>query len=185
MAVSADHGAMAVPEYRVERGEPGSRPSSDDLATLRAVFRDHQSREGDPLDVADILVAELEALPFIAYASPVAEIFSSPPADSFSVLFRNSFHPDRWHWDYGSQGSGVLFRFIEGFYPDPSPSGTGHGSPYYYDRHVPLIFLGNGINKGISEETARTVDVAPTLAFLAGIEVPDDLDGVSLFQLGS
>ncbi len=182
MALSADHGAMAVPEYRVERGEPGSRPTPADLASLRDVFRAHQSREGDPLDVADTLVAELEALPFVSDAFPVAEIFSNPPPDSFSVLFRNSFHPDRWHWGYGSQGSGVLFRFIEGFYPDPSPSGTGHGTSYFYDRHVPLILLGTGINKGISELTARTVDVAPTLAFLAGIAVPEDLDGVVLVQ---
>ena len=42
-----------------------------------------------------------------------------------------------------------------------------HGSPYEYDRHVPLIFLGAGVTPGMSDQRARTVDIAPTLAFLA------------------
>ena len=27
-------------------------------------------------------------------------------------------------------------------------TGTSHGSGYSYDTHVPIIFYGNGINKG-------------------------------------
>ncbi|MCK5652802.1 MAG: alkaline phosphatase family protein, partial [Gemmatimonadetes bacterium] len=182
MALTADHGALAVPEYLSERGEVGSRPTARDLPFLRGVFQAHRGREGDPLKVADTLVAELEALPFIADAFPVAEMNGSPSADSFSILFRNSFHPDRWHWGYQSQGSGVLFRFVEALYPDSIPRGTGHGSPYFYDRHVPLVFYGTAVDRGVSDEKARTVDIAPTLGHLVGIAMPADLDGVPLFQ---
>jgi hypothetical protein len=182
MAFTADHGTLAVPEYLAEQGEVGRRPTADDLSALRGVFQLHQGIDGDPLEVANALVAELEALPFVEDAFPVVEMSSGPPADSFSILFRNSYHPDRWHWGYRSQGSGVLFRFAEGLYPDPVPRGTGHGSPYYYDRHVPLIFFGSGVGRGVVGDPVRTVDVAPTLARLARIPGPDDLDGVPLIR---
>jgi predicted AlkP superfamily pyrophosphatase or phosphodiesterase len=182
MALSADHGALAIPEYLAEQGKPGSRLTSRDLSELRGILDSHQGREGDPLEVANALVAELEALPFVADAFPVAEMNSSPPADSFSVLFRNSYYPDRWHWGYGSQGSGVLFRFVEACYWDPTPRGTGHGSPYYYDRHVPLIFYGFGVDRGVSDTPVSAVDIAPTLAHLAGIAIPPEVDGVPVIQ---
>ena len=52
-----------------------------------------------------------------------------------------------------------------------------HLSPYQYDRSVPLIFMGDGIAPGRSDAPARTVDVAPTLASLAGVRAPVGLDG--------
>lgn len=60
------------------------------------------------------------------------------------------------------------------------PRGTGHGSPYLYDRRVPIILMGPGVKPGRSALRARTVDVAPTLAEWAGIAYPGDLDGRSL-----
>ena len=54
---------------------------------------------------------------------------------------------------------------------------TSHGSPYGYDRAVPLIFWGPGVERGRVPGPAATVDIAPTLAPLLGISVPDDLDG--------
>jgi hypothetical protein len=138
--------------------------------------------EGVPQAVADSLIGSLEALPFVEDALSVAELTTPPPPDSFAVLIRNSYHPDRWIGGFGSEGSGVLFRFQEAYYPDPSPHGTGHGSPYYYDRHVPLIFLGPGVSSGVSERPVKTVDVAPTLAELAGIPAPSDLDGAPIMK---
>ncbi len=52
-----------------------------------------------------------------------------------------------------------------------------HGSPYRYDRHVPLFFLGHGISAGTSDAAVRTVDLAPTLASVLGLEVPEDVAG--------
>ena len=58
-----------------------------------------------------------------------------------------------------------------------SSNAASHGTPYYYDRHVPLIFLGGTIGPGVSAVPVATVDVAPTLAWLTGTPAPDDLDG--------
>ena len=48
-------------------------------------------------------------------------------------------------------------------------SGTGHGTPYYYDQHVPVLFMGFGIQQGEYFEAATPADIAPTFAALAGV----------------
>ena len=55
-----------------------------------------------------------------------------------------------------------------------------HGTPYDYDTHVPLIFYGAGVRAGRHPGFVRTVDLAPTLAALAGIPVVGAIDGVPL-----
>ena len=48
-------------------------------------------------------------------------------------------------------------------------TGTSHGTPYGYDVRVPLFLFGKGIAAGEYLDTVSPTDVAPTLAFLAGI----------------
>jgi len=55
-------------------------------------------------------------------------------------------------------------------------TGTSHGSPWPYDREVPLAFLGPGFSPGAAG-AARTVDIAPTLARRIGVPAPADVDG--------
>ncbi len=50
-------------------------------------------------------------------------------------------------------------------------AGTNHGSPYEYDRHVPLVLLGSGIKAGRYDRPATPADIAPTLARIAGIRM--------------
>ncbi len=62
-------------------------------------------------------------------------------------------------------------------------TGTGHGSPYRYDTHVPLIFAGKGISRGKYENRVETVDIPVTIGSILGIKVPEDSDGKSLSEL--
>jgi predicted AlkP superfamily pyrophosphatase or phosphodiesterase len=55
-----------------------------------------------------------------------------------------------------------------------------HGAPYDYDTHVPLIFFGRWFAPGRYSEFTRTVDLAPTLAKIAGVKPADRIDGVVL-----
>ncbi|MGB2676599.1 MAG: alkaline phosphatase family protein [Candidatus Acidiferrum sp.] len=48
-------------------------------------------------------------------------------------------------------------------------SGTGHGTPYNYDQHVPLLLLGYGIQPGEYFRAVTPADIAPTFASLCGI----------------
>jgi predicted AlkP superfamily pyrophosphatase or phosphodiesterase len=55
-----------------------------------------------------------------------------------------------------------------------------HGSPYDYDSWVPIIFYGPWFASGRYPERVRTVDLAPTLAAIAGVKPAEKIDGVAL-----
>ena len=48
-------------------------------------------------------------------------------------------------------------------------TGTGHGTPYNYDQHVPILLLGFGIQPGEYFEAATPADIAPTFGALTGV----------------
>lgn len=52
-----------------------------------------------------------------------------------------------------------------------------HGTPNDYDAHVPLIFLGPWFRAGRHTEPVRVVDLAPTLAEVAGVKPSERVDG--------
>jgi len=71
--------------------------------------------------------------------------------------------------------------------PEPyylfEPTGTSHGTPYDYDTHVPLIFLGLGITAGTYSLAVGINDVAPTLAALLGVARPSGSHGRILNEM--
>ena len=52
-----------------------------------------------------------------------------------------------------------------------------HGQPTDLDAHVPLIFWGSGVHRGVYGTRVRTVDIAPTLARLLDVTPAEPLDG--------
>jgi hypothetical protein len=50
--------------------------------------------------------------------------------------------------------------------------GTDHTSPYNYDTHVPLALYGLPFQAGTYRTNVETIDLAPTLASLLGINAP-------------
>jgi predicted AlkP superfamily pyrophosphatase or phosphodiesterase len=51
----------------------------------------------------------------------------------------------------------------------PKQTGTGHGTPYYYDQRVPILLMGFGVRPGEYFEAATPADIAPTLGALTGV----------------
>ena len=64
-----------------------------------------------------------------------------------------------------------------------SLSGTTHGTPYDYDSHVPIIFMGAGIKPGKYLKAASPNDIAPTLANLLDVEIPSGSSGRILDEM--
>jgi predicted AlkP superfamily pyrophosphatase or phosphodiesterase len=90
-----------------------------------------------------------------------------------------SFYPPR---------SGDLFVLQKPYWlTDSSPNskkqsaGAGHGTPYYYDQRVPLLFMGFGIQPGEYFQAVTPADIAPTLGALAGVTLATH-DGQVLSQ---
>ena len=59
-----------------------------------------------------------------------------------------------------------------------SSSTSTHGTGHRYDTRVPVILFGAGIKKGEYLQPSAPIDLAPTLAFLSGITLPDAMGRV-------
>ncbi|MGH7570767.1 MAG: alkaline phosphatase family protein [Gemmatimonadota bacterium] len=178
VALSADHGVLPAPEALNAPGDGKARRMTvQELALLDSLAEPgHSGASATAPDAPESLVAFLEKLDFVADAWTRRELEEGQPADSFAVLARHSLYPGRAGAELGRRG--VVVRFVPELIEDEL--GTGHGSPYWYDRHVPMVFLGPGIPPGRDPARASTVDFAPTLARILGIPYPDDLDGAPL-----
>jgi predicted AlkP superfamily pyrophosphatase or phosphodiesterase len=173
VGVSSDHGVLRIPAYRVELGLPGLHITREDWRAVQRRVAEAAATAGSAIEQQAAVAGALEEFDFVADVMTLEELVDGEPADSFVALYRRSYYPGRLAG--GLPRYGLVVRTIEGAHGDSDM--TTHGSPYHYDRHVPLIFLGPGIVPGSSEEAARTVDMAPTLAELAGVPYPDELDG--------
>lgn len=204
VVLSADHGGMDIPEALAESGFPARRvlagPFLNELrADLKATFKTDADLVVDVpepnslylrdaalqaagLDRKAVLArarAWLRARPEVADAFTAEELTATDPAaagsprdSSLRVLLRRSFRPDRSGDLLVAFKPWVLFGIPPAEYP------AGHGSPYAYDRRVPLIFWGPW-KAGERPEPVRTVDLAPTLARELGLK-PGPVDGKAL-----
>ncbi len=106
----------------------------------------------------DTLCAILHSINGIGIAIPTAQVLAGHrPAgidEQTFELIRHSIYPQR-------SGDIVVFPQRGWIF---GPKSTTHGTPYEYDRHVPLMFFGDGITPGVRTEPAHPEDLAPTLA---------------------
>jgi predicted AlkP superfamily pyrophosphatase or phosphodiesterase len=174
VALTGDHGVMTPPED--PRAISGARrlTAAERGAMQQAVAQAMASGAGD---VPERIVTELKRQPAVADAWTTTRLMQRTPADSFAVLTRRSLYPGRAGGTFSRYG--VEVRFASGILGNER-TGTTHGSPYWYDRHVPMIFIGPGIRPARVDDRASTVDFAPTLARLIGVRYPGDLEGKPL-----
>jgi arylsulfatase A-like enzyme len=191
VAVSADHGAPNIVEYELEEGRVARRIGDEEVERLLARLAGVADGYAGPEAELPALVArELEQEDFVARAMTAEELAGSEPADEILQAYRNSYVPGHtttyplWTREMISTGRvdhrhpamfGVIVEYVENY--GLWSARSTHGSAYRYDREVPLLLLGAGIEAGVSSLPARTVDVAPTLAYLAGVSFPESVDG--------
>ncbi|MDE2561991.1 MAG: alkaline phosphatase family protein [Sphingomonadales bacterium] len=123
--------------------------------------------------------AELAANPEVAAVFTAAEIAAvpaptgSPETWSLIERARDSFYAPR---------SGDFLVFLKRdivTIPKPGPGYVAtHGTPWDHDRRVPILFWRKGIMNFEQPNPVETVDIAPTLAALIGLDVkPGEMDG--------
>lgn len=198
LVLTADHGVGPTPEETLRRGGDGRRISDETFERdVRAAAR--TAATDTDLD-EDLSIRWLDG-PFLriegasdrelrrfrkAFAERLAEIdwiewaFAS---DEVSDANRRGNDPIDWFGrSYDADRSPDVLYSIRRHHLVGSTTAS-HGTPHYYDRHVPIAFIGPGIDAGVYDERVRTVDIAPTVAALLGIDAPDDLDGRVLGQV--
>ena len=132
--------------------------------------------------VREAAVAWLKQQPEIAEVytadqTAAAAVPPGKPADQLTVL-------ERFHESYDKERSGdIQVEFLQNstLYMARGPGDTvaGHGSPWDYDRRVPILFWWPGVTPEERKEPIETVDIAPTLAGIAHIPAPQ-VDGKCL-----
>jgi predicted AlkP superfamily pyrophosphatase or phosphodiesterase len=193
---TADHGVAPVPEVQAARRMPGGRLAGSELwdpmqAALAAKYGDgrwilatagtspylnHELIASKGVDAAEV---RREAARVAAAAPRVMRVYTreqildgAVPDDLLARRIARSYHPQR---------SGDLEIVLEPYWLRSS-AGTTHGTPYHYDSHIPLILMGPGVVPGRYDQHTALNDLAPTVATLLGIEVPEGASGQPLWR---
>jgi hypothetical protein len=206
IVLSADHGGPEVPGYLRSLGDDVTHvdPAPFDAAELNKALRKKTGVDADLvktfftpyvyldqklvakkglqlLDVqrtlADMLMEHPEV--FSAYAGldiSAGRLPDNPPASMVAANYQPLRSGDV-HVVFGSQ------EFIADF--DGLNVAATHGSPWRYDRHVPVVFAGSNIRPARINRSVTPYDIAVTLAERLKIEAPSGAIGVALKELGS
>jgi predicted AlkP superfamily pyrophosphatase or phosphodiesterase len=103
------------------------------------------------------------------------------PPDQWSLL-------DRARASFNEKRSGDLVVLLKPYvttYPASTDNYiSSHGSPWDYDRRVPIVFWWPGIAGYEQPAAVETVDIAPTLADLVGLKVGEPTMDGRVLQIG-
>jgi predicted AlkP superfamily pyrophosphatase or phosphodiesterase len=211
VALTADHGGLDIPERNIRRGVPTAERLDASLSPDR--IGNEVAKElklSQPVLLGNEFTSDVYLAPSIEsklrpsvldavrkrYAGhrQVAQVFTknelltaeppSGPPDQWTLLERAkaSFHPDR------SGDLVVMLKPYVTLYDIPKNTEkeyiASHGSPWDYDRRVPILFWWPGIEGFEQPAAVETVDIAPTLADLIGLKIaPNEMDG-RVLQVG-
>jgi predicted AlkP superfamily pyrophosphatase or phosphodiesterase len=195
IALTADHGGQDAPERTDENGVTDAarmmfdpRKIGEDVARalgLPGSVLAASEAAGDvwlantvPASLRAQAISQVKAaylaFPQVATVFTADELKATPvastPPDSWSLAerARASFDPDR---------SGDLLVMLKPrITPIPAAVAAGtyiatHGSPWDYDRRVPILFWRKGMAGFEQPNSIETTDIAPTLAALIGLPI--------------
>ena len=202
VVLTADHGVMVLPEWLHDTGRSECPVEGGVLSIPKVVASlswNLHSKHGPLISIPRMWFAQsglgltfdrklaadrgvaikdlsatakevLERQPGIRHVWTEAEIEEDP--GETAELYRHSFDPKRSADIYIELDPTCLLR--------SKSTGTTHGSPHLYDRAVPFVFMGPGVQPGQVSGTVGTVDLAPTLIEVMGLEPVAGLDGHAL-----
>lgn len=118
--------------------------------------------------VKKVVVAYLQQQPGVQFAVDVDNIGVAPIPEPIKSMIINGYNTKRC-------GSVMIIPepgWFEGF-----AKGTTHGDWNAYDTHIPLLFMGWGVTHGATNRETYMTDIAPTVAALLHIQMPNGAVG--------
>jgi hypothetical protein len=194
VALTADHGGKDIPERERLAGVADAARADAALSAgvmgpkltaqlgirgpgLRGgnsgdIYIDDSLSPADQKRLLDDAVAAYRAQPQVEAVFTAAEIAAAPkptsPPDQLSLL-------DRVRESYYRGRSGDFYVVLKKDITPIADTSHGfvatHGSPWDYDRRVPMLFWRPGFRGATVQAPAETVDIMPTLAALIGLPV--------------
>ena len=197
VVLTGDHGAAPSPEVNATRKMPGGRIP---LTTLKQVAQAAlekkygagdwiagtwdvsvylnqpliASKKLDPAEVERAAAQALMAMPHVARVYTRQQIAHGELVqDDMGKLVANGFNVRR----------GADVEVVAEPYWIISDKSASHTSPYGYDVHVPVIFMGLDIRAGRYDQSIAVNDIAPTLATILDVETPSGSAGRVLSEI--
>ena len=195
---TADHGVSPVPKVNNDRKMPGGWLASSDYSTrindaLSAKFGPGKwfsfdtsgflylnnqtvaANKADRVEVRRFAAEFARGLPHISRVMTRDDLLrGGDSADLVGRAMQLGFYGPR---------SADMELLPEPYYMFSSPPGTTHATPYSYDNHVPVIFMGPGIKAGTYLSRIAVNDIAPTLAEILQVEAPSGSQGRVLSEI--
>jgi predicted AlkP superfamily pyrophosphatase or phosphodiesterase len=203
VALTADHGGQDLPERLRLHGVPDAQRVDTELAASAVgkaigaklglagpvllgdvsgdIYVDRSLSSADRSRALEAAIAAYKAHPQVAAVFTHDELARTPvPTSSpntWSLL-------QRVRASFDAQRSGDFYVVLK---EHVTPIGhvtksvATHGSPYDYDRRVPILFWRGGFRGATVTAPADTVDIMPTLAALIGLPLASgSVDGLCL-----
>lgn len=124
--------------------------------------------------IKEAIVNHLQKDDEVAYAVDLNEIATSPLPSPIRERVINGYHNKR--------SGDIQIVLAPGWY-EGEEQGTTHGVWCPYDAHIPLIFIGKGIPHGQTVREIHITDIAPTLAALLKIQMPNGCVGTPIAEM--
>lgn len=185
--LTADHGAAHNPQLLMDKNIPAGfldgKQALKDLNTLL------ETKYGVPslvlsfinyqVNLNNILISKnnlkedeiivdcirfLKTWPGISYVINMKDAQATTMPDVLRQRIENGYHSERC--------GAIEIVTKPGWYQWYGNTGTTHGSPYPYDTHIPLLFMGWGVNQGKSNKQHYMTDITPTISALLRIQAP-------------
>lgn len=195
--LTADHAVATIPDYAKKHKIPGGLVSE---AGLKKELGQHLLKQGlddkliaaigeynlhfnhplmDSLGVSQDKLVKIVSS-FIEQKPGILQVVESRKAATAALPQQLR---ERIVNGYNPQRSGDLFIVTKSGYMDGYPTGTNHGVFYNYDAHIPLLWYGNGIQKGQVNTVNYMTDIAPTVSTLLGIQMPSGAIGKPILEV--
>ncbi|MDF1673493.1 MAG: alkaline phosphatase family protein [Vicingaceae bacterium] len=197
--LTADHGAVNVPQYLIDNKMPGGYFHENELdSSLNKFLKQEYKVDSLVKNISNYQVflnAELiqknnwnlESIEnsianFLLNQKGIAKAITSTALKNTEFTDRILANAQR---GFNQNRSGnVLFVLKSGWVPFyKNHKGTTHGSPYHYDTHVPLLWYGSGIKKGETDTEVAIPDIAATIAQLLNIQAPSACTGEPIHEI--
>ncbi|MGP8245344.1 MAG: alkaline phosphatase family protein [Bryobacteraceae bacterium] len=197
LVMTGDHGVAPIPEVNIERKMPGGRMIGNPVA--KAVEAALTKKYGDAAWIANRaetgLYLNLEAIDSRKIDRAEADRVAAEAALGVPHVFRVYTREQLLNGQI--QDDSIGRRVSNGFFAQRSPdveilldpywiagaTKASHSTPFGYDTHVPVVFLGAAIRPGHYDQPVTVNDVAPTLATLLAVETPAGAVGRALAEI--
>lgn len=113
-------------------------------------------------------VVYLQQQPGIQFAVDVENIGNSAVPEPIRSMIMNGYNAKR---------TGPVMIIQEPGWYQGAEKGTTHGSWNAFDTHLPLLFMGWHVKHGATNETVSMADIAPTIAAMLHIQMPNGTVG--------